>query len=349
VRYAAGFVLVAASLATRAELAGQSALERPPNLRPAWHAGPGHGAFRIVHRFEFLSGADIVLNVPTLTLGFGLPAGLAAGFDFSSNSEIVAGRLGDNEVQFWLVAPFRPVPHLRVDALVGYNTVARSMDAALTAGLAAGPVTLLAEGRGFQDALGTGKTGAAGAVGAVLRLTPHLELAGDLGRLFSHDTLDAVWSAGVAMSIPGTPHTLAFHATNAGALTLQGASRPKVIGSETVSVRYGFVFTLPLGSARQWARIFRRDPPEPPSAAEGQVEYRLVAVTPREIRIRAGETVEWVNRDPLVHTVTADDGTWDSGDMEEGARFTRRFDRPGRFPYHCRPHPQMTGVVIVEP
>ncbi|MGH7542680.1 MAG: plastocyanin/azurin family copper-binding protein [Gemmatimonadota bacterium] len=33
--------------------------------------------------------------------------------------------------------------------------------------------------------------------------------------------------------------------------------------------------------------------------------------------------------------------------LENGEGFSRRFDEPGRYPFHCTPHPFMKGVVIV--
>jgi plastocyanin len=130
-------------------------------------------------------------------------------------------------------------------------------------------------------------------------------------------------------------------------------------------VRYGFVFTLPLGTASQWSRIFRPAPhdvmPMTDAGATGasgvaastdsvaaRVEMRQVAFAPREVRIHAGQTVQWVNRDPTVHTVTGDDGSWGSQLLAEGKTFSHRFDKPGRYAYHCLPHPMMTGVVVVE-
>jgi plastocyanin len=56
--------------------------------------------------------------------------------------------------------------------------------------------------------------------------------------------------------------------------------------------------------------------------------------------------VEWTNYDPTPHTVTGEG--WGSELLAEGGRYVRRFDQPGRYPYRCLPHPQMTGVVIVE-
>lgn len=327
----------------------QATLGHSPNIRGGWTLAPGQGAFSFVHRFEVISGGDELLNLPTFSLGFGLPWRLSLGVDFTTNSEIVPARLGGNEAQLWLGGPLARSARVGAEALVSYNTAARGVDAALTGRLTFGAVSFLAEARGFQDALGTGKTGGAGAVGAVLRLTPYLELSADAGRMLEPDTLSTIWSFGVAMAIPGSPHTLSLQVTNGGAVTLQGASRPKVLGPE--QVRYGFVFTLPLGSRRQWGRVFQRDSAASMVAASGdtaRVELRLIAVNPREIRVRAGQAVVWTNRDPLAHTVTSDTRVWDSGELKEGQRFVQVFTRAGRYSYHCNPHPQMTGVVIVE-
>lgn len=326
----------------------QSVLSRSPNLRPAWTLHPGQAALRIGHRFAILSGGDELFNVPTLTLGVGLPGRAAVGLDFTSNSEIVPGRLGGNELQPWLAVPLLRRSRGTVEVTGAWNSAARSLDGALTAAARAGRWTLLAELRGFQDALGAGEAGAGWGLGAAVRLTPHLELSGDAGGLFDHDALATVWSYGIAMAIPGSPHTLSLQATNGGATTLQGAGHPYVLGD--ASVRYGFVFTLPLGSARQWGRIFSGggEGAASVSGAAATVELRMVAVEPREVRIRAGEQVAWINRDPLMHTVSADDRSWGSGPIEAGAAFVHRFERPGRYTYHCIPHPQMTGVVIVE-
>lgn len=326
----------------------QSVLARSPNLHPAWELAPGSAALRLGHRFEIISGGDQLLNVPTMTLGVGLPWRASIGLDVATNSEIVPAKTGGNELQLWLGAPLLRGERAGADAVVAWNSAARSLDAALTLRGSHRGVSLLGELRGFQDALGTGSSGAAAALGLVARVTPYLELSGDVGRMLSPDSLDTVWSAGVAVALPGTPHTLALQVTNGGVTTLQGASRDKVLGPQ--ALRYGFVFTLPLGAAR-WARIFRRDRPgQAPDTLNvaARVTLRMIALAPREVRIRVGDQVAWINRDPLVHTVTADDGTWGSGEMAEGAVFVHRFDRPGRYTYHCIPHPQMRGVVIVE-
>ena len=332
-----------AALVASPRASAQSLVEHPPNLQGVWALERWSPLFVFSHRFEIVSGGDELVNIPTLTLGMGLPGPLAAGLNFTSNTE-VGPALGGNETELWLrVVGLRRAP-FALGAVGAWNTAAASLDAAVTGALGLGRLELMAEARVFSDGYGRGEPiGAAGA-GAMLRLTRRLAVTADVVRP-GGGVGDAAWSAGVAAAIPGSPHTLSLYATNAGATTLQGSARKKVIGTE--SVRYGFAFTVPLGSGRQWARIFSRAPE--PAPAQGDtvlIAMRDVAFTPGEVRIRPGQVVVWVNEDPLAHTTTADAG-WSSGLLEEGERFARRFDTAGRYPYHCLPHPQMRGVIVV--
>jgi len=68
---------------------------------------------------------------------------------------------------------------------------------------------------------------------------------------------------------------------------------------------------------------------------------------PATITIAPGQTVRWFNDDTAPHTVTAIDGSWDSGDRSPGGSFERRFDTQGTYPYVCQYHPSMTGKVQV--
>lgn len=72
------------------------------------------------------------------------------------------------------------------------------------------------------------------------------------------------------------------------------------------------------------------------------------AFGPGEVRVRAGERVTWINCDTDSHTSTADGGQWTSPLLIPGAAFTQTFATAGEFPYHCEPHPFMTGRVVVE-
>jgi plastocyanin len=63
--------------------------------------------------------------------------------------------------------------------------------------------------------------------------------------------------------------------------------------------------------------------------------------------IKAGTTVNWQNDDSMIHTVTADDGSFDSGQLAPGGVYSRTFNTTGTFAYTCTLHPGMVGVVVV--
>jgi len=59
-------------------------------------------------------------------------------------------------------------------------------------------------------------------------------------------------------------------------------------------------------------------------------------------------TVVWTNRDNSPHTVTANDGSFESGNMAPGQTYTFTFTTLGVYAYHCTYHPWMIGTVIVK-
>ncbi len=70
--------------------------------------------------------------------------------------------------------------------------------------------------------------------------------------------------------------------------------------------------------------------------------------TPATVTIALGGTVTWTNDGPSTHTITADDGSFDSGDLSKGKTFSHTFQTAGTFTYHCSIHPFMTATVIVQ-
>jgi plastocyanin len=72
------------------------------------------------------------------------------------------------------------------------------------------------------------------------------------------------------------------------------------------------------------------------------------AFDPPEIEVAAGTSVSWINEDTAPHTATADDGTFDTGRLDEGAEGSVTFDEPGAYAYHCDFHPDMVGTVVVK-
>ncbi|MBI2755190.1 MAG: cupredoxin domain-containing protein [Chloroflexi bacterium] len=68
---------------------------------------------------------------------------------------------------------------------------------------------------------------------------------------------------------------------------------------------------------------------------------------PGIIRIAPGNWVTWSNTGADAHTVTARDGSFDSGELAPSEGFSWYFDRPGTYEYVCTLHPWMQGRVIV--
>lgn len=63
--------------------------------------------------------------------------------------------------------------------------------------------------------------------------------------------------------------------------------------------------------------------------------------------VDVGTTVTATNKDDVAHTWTADDGSWDSGSLDQGAFYSFTFRNPGTFSFYCRPHPTMRGSITV--
>lgn len=87
----------------------------------------------------------------------------------------------------------------------------------------------------------------------------------------------------------------------------------------------------------------------PAAGAATTVGVQFDAFGPAQVSILPGETVRWQNVGSRIHTVTADDGSFASGDLPPGAAFTQQFSTPGAYAYHCALHPAMTGEVDVTP
>ncbi|MDI6716821.1 MAG: cupredoxin family copper-binding protein [Actinomycetota bacterium] len=83
-------------------------------------------------------------------------------------------------------------------------------------------------------------------------------------------------------------------------------------------------------------------------APEADIVMQDYAFQPDEIYISLGSELTWVNNDSVTHTVTADDGSFDSGSLRQGDSFSFTFKEKGTFKYHCRLHPRMHGTVVVE-
>jgi LPXTG-motif cell wall-anchored protein len=69
---------------------------------------------------------------------------------------------------------------------------------------------------------------------------------------------------------------------------------------------------------------------------------------PPSITIQVGGTVTWSNDGQVAHTVTANSGSFDSGNLNPGQSFGHTFSQPGTFAYYCQYHQGMKGSVTVQ-
>jgi len=86
--------------------------------------------------------------------------------------------------------------------------------------------------------------------------------------------------------------------------------------------------------------------PEQANAATGVniVDY---AFTPSMVSVPVGTVVTWTNTGNALHTVTSDNGAFDSGNLAKNGMYSYTFNQAGTFYYHCKIHPDMKGTVQV--
>jgi plastocyanin len=87
----------------------------------------------------------------------------------------------------------------------------------------------------------------------------------------------------------------------------------------------------------------------PSGEAEGSEKVEIVEFTyqPDPVVIRTGGKVIWQNDDTAPHTATADDGSFDTGNLLRGKIKSETFKEAGTYPYFCAIHPTMHGTVEV--
>ena len=79
-----------------------------------------------------------------------------------------------------------------------------------------------------------------------------------------------------------------------------------------------------------------------------QVTIDKLVFAPADLNAKVGDTIEWVNKDALVHTATATNGDFN---VNIAPNQTGRvvLKRAGAADYFCKFHPNMKGRVVVTP
>jgi len=89
--------------------------------------------------------------------------------------------------------------------------------------------------------------------------------------------------------------------------------------------------------------------PAPSGEAARAEKVKIVEFVygPDPVTVQVGGKVSWQNEDTAPHTATADDGSFDTGTIEQGKIKSETFKQAGTFTYFCEIHPTMHGTLEV--
>src|SRR5437868_14690842 len=83
-------------------------------------------------------------------------------------------------------------------------------------------------------------------------------------------------------------------------------------------------------------------------AATIQIVMENLVISPAEASVKAGDTIEWINKDVFAHTATARNGDFDVT-IAPKKTVTSVVQKSGTVEYYCRFHPNMKAVLNVMP
>ncbi len=177
----------------------------------------------------------------------------------------------------------------------------------------------------FDDDCFTPGTATVDMGGSVTFVNHHSDEHTATGSAFDTGRIDTGQTATVTLDTPGTyAFGCVIHPEMTGTIAVRDASG--VVPSPT-----------PQSSA------------PPVTAAIEEVAIIDFGFDPIESVVAIGTTVAWTVTQQSPHTVTAVDGSFDSGILDVGGTFQHTFTDPGTFAYACRLHPDMQASVVVDP
>lgn len=95
-------------------------------------------------------------------------------------------------------------------------------------------------------------------------------------------------------------------------------------------------------------RIYPSTPKSDSISQENIVFIQGFQFNPPVINIKVGQSVSWVNRDSVLHSVYWDSqGMTNSPSFSNGDSYKYTFKVSGNYSYHCGIHTSMKGVVVV--
>jgi len=68
---------------------------------------------------------------------------------------------------------------------------------------------------------------------------------------------------------------------------------------------------------------------------------------PKDITIKVGDTITWINKDYYIHNVSEKNGAFDSGKIASTKKFSFTFDKEGIYEYLDKTQQLMKGSITV--
>jgi plastocyanin len=103
------------------------------------------------------------------------------------------------------------------------------------------------------------------------------------------------------------------------------------------------------GGAGMYSSAYPSTPQTPQGPPPVEVTVYDNSFFPSVLYVAPGAVVRWTNKGRHRHTVTSDEGFWDSGELRPGEGYAVYFPLPGRYYYHCKLHERdMRGWVVVQ-
>jgi plastocyanin len=155
---------------------------------------------------------------------------------------------------------------------------------------------------------------------------------------FSYYCIYHNWMKGTVVVLSSTNQTVSSTVTSVA--TNATSTTTSVTTSTTVSASSTLILSSTTSSAAAGAFVVR--------IPAGTGSNLSLNYSPSSFRLVVGvnNTVTFVNQDSVVHTVTADDGSFNSGDIQPGQSWTHTF-AVGTYSYHCTYHFWMKGNITV--
>lgn|SRR6266496_2202481 len=88
-------------------------------------------------------------------------------------------------------------------------------------------------------------------------------------------------------------------------------------------------------------------PTNTPTSTGNSVTIMNFAFSPLTLTVKTGTKVTWTNKDTVTHTVTADQGAFNSGLLPSGNSFSFTFTQAGTYSYHSNIHHSMMATTVV--